>query len=270
MPKVIGFNPVDLGYGGMKNYSGSDNNKILDDVKDGDYPLAPTGDPYWSDVVLLLGSSGFTDLSGTTTITASNATVSATGGKWSGYINNSAANAYFDTGTQAIMAIGTKDFTIEFWAKNTDNIAGGTLHNQILTQFYNGTNPAYLFGFWTVSGYQRLNFEAPGVSVGGANAAISADNVNMGGVGSGVVLNQWHHYALTRQSGTVRAYFDGVRIIEQSGSTSIPNDRYRFGNWTVNGDRHFRGHFSDVRVTDSIARYTGSTLPVPTAAYPIA
>ena len=30
MAKVIGFNPVDLGYGGMKNYSGSDNNKILE------------------------------------------------------------------------------------------------------------------------------------------------------------------------------------------------------------------------------------------------
>jgi hypothetical protein len=38
MPKVIGFDPVDLGYGGMINYSGSDNNKVLDDVKDGDYP----------------------------------------------------------------------------------------------------------------------------------------------------------------------------------------------------------------------------------------
>ena len=38
MPKVIGFDPVDLGFGGMINYSGSDNNKVLDDVKDRDYP----------------------------------------------------------------------------------------------------------------------------------------------------------------------------------------------------------------------------------------
>ena len=38
MPKVIGFDPVDLGFGGMINYSGSDNNKVLDDVKDGNYP----------------------------------------------------------------------------------------------------------------------------------------------------------------------------------------------------------------------------------------
>jgi len=41
MPKVIGYDPVDLGYGGMINYSGSDNNKVLDDVKDGDYPRIP-------------------------------------------------------------------------------------------------------------------------------------------------------------------------------------------------------------------------------------
>lgn len=41
MAKVIGFDPVDLGFGGMINYSGSDNNKVLDDVKDGDYPIAP-------------------------------------------------------------------------------------------------------------------------------------------------------------------------------------------------------------------------------------
>ena len=38
MPKVIGFDPVDLGFGGMINYSGSDNNIVLDDIRDGNYP----------------------------------------------------------------------------------------------------------------------------------------------------------------------------------------------------------------------------------------
>jgi len=61
MAKVIGFNPVDLGYGGMKNYSGSDNNKILDDVRDGDFPMVG-GDPYWSSVTTLL-QEGLTDAS---------------------------------------------------------------------------------------------------------------------------------------------------------------------------------------------------------------
>ena len=45
MAKVIGYDPVDLGYGGMVNYSGSDNNKVLDDVKDGNYPSIAV-DPY--------------------------------------------------------------------------------------------------------------------------------------------------------------------------------------------------------------------------------
>ena len=57
MPKVIGYDPVDLGFGGMINYSGADNNKVLDDVKDGDYPLIPyigPNDPNWDDTILSL------------------------------------------------------------------------------------------------------------------------------------------------------------------------------------------------------------------------
>ena len=38
MPKVIGFDPVDLGFGGMINYSGKNNNKVLAKVKSGSYP----------------------------------------------------------------------------------------------------------------------------------------------------------------------------------------------------------------------------------------
>ena len=46
MPKVIGFDPVDLGFGGMINYSGSDNSIVLDDVKDGNYPTLSSGNRF--------------------------------------------------------------------------------------------------------------------------------------------------------------------------------------------------------------------------------
>ena len=46
MPKVIGFDPEDLGFGGMINYSGSDNNIVLDDVRDGNYPTLSSGNRF--------------------------------------------------------------------------------------------------------------------------------------------------------------------------------------------------------------------------------
>ena len=76
MPKVIGFNPVDLGFGGMINYSGSNNNKVLADVKGGSYPkLFVHPDPYISGVVLFLqpttSDTTIVDKSGTASITGS-------------------------------------------------------------------------------------------------------------------------------------------------------------------------------------------------------
>ena len=50
MAKVIGYDPVDLGYGGMVNYSGADNNKVLDDVKDGNYPSITVSDYQLADL----------------------------------------------------------------------------------------------------------------------------------------------------------------------------------------------------------------------------
>ena len=49
MPKVIGFNPVDLGFGGMINYSGKNNNKVLAKVKGGSYPkvVVSVPDPHY-------------------------------------------------------------------------------------------------------------------------------------------------------------------------------------------------------------------------------
>ena len=49
MPKVIGFDPVDLGFGGMINYSGKNNNKVLAKVKGGSYPKlgTPNAAPVW-------------------------------------------------------------------------------------------------------------------------------------------------------------------------------------------------------------------------------
>ena len=121
MPKVIGFNPVDLGYGGMKNYSGSDNNKILDDVEDGNYPTIVAGDPYWSDVSLLLKHNGsaIQDYSSNTYSLGTSSGIAAGGvtkfeAQSIEISTDNSANHFKIPGTSG-MDFGTGDYCIEFW-----------------------------------------------------------------------------------------------------------------------------------------------------------
>ena len=79
MPKVIGYDPVDLGYGGMINYSGADNNKVLDDVKDGNYPAISTDPNYGNVISLMKFEDNYTDDKGLLTWTGTGTSFNASG-----------------------------------------------------------------------------------------------------------------------------------------------------------------------------------------------
>ena len=80
----------------------------------------------------------------------------------------------------------------------------------------------------------------------------------------------WHHVAVSRSGSSNRLYIDGV----QTGGTITDST-----SWVVNpnglwvggqaGATSLNGYIDDLRITKGTARsYTGSTITVPTAAYP--
>ena len=108
-------------------------------------------------------------------------------------------------------------------------------------------------------------------SVGTLTSATVSGNVRV--VVTGLIsLNSWYHLAVTRSAGVVYFFIDGL-LIGSSADTdviSIPDATYVASVGYCSSDYYgykFYGYIDEIRVTNGIARYTGS-FPAPTQAFP--
>lgn len=74
-------------------------------------------------------------------------------------------------------------------------------------------------------------------------------------------MNCWVHFAISRESGTLRTYVDGVKYREDS----VTGDIFGTNGWEIGGGDvgQFKGWISDLKVSTT-AEYTGTTYTVPT------
>jgi hypothetical protein len=217
-------------------------------------------DRYFNSVSLLLNMDGsgntFTDFSGTSkTITVGgSATQSATQSKFGGSSLYLDGSSWIGSSASAAFGMGTGDFTCEGWYYPTSNS----------TTFANLFN----FGDYTTGVLMRL----AGSSTGG-DWLFFAGRQLMSGTRlspTQVPANTWTHIALVRSSGVVSVYVNGSLFDQQSGVTSdIGSSRtLTIGRAAHNSTEYFTGYMDDIRITKGLARYTGATITVPTAAFP--
>jgi hypothetical protein len=213
--------------------------------------VTPTaGDPLFSSVSLLLHMDGtdssFVDSSGTPkTITASGGATQSTaqakfGGKSGSFGGAGSLSASGNAGV-----FGTGDFVVEAWVYLTSSA------EQFVLDTRSSASTSGM-GFRIFSD-NKLYFS------GDANNALTTTTVP---------LNQWAHVAWSRSSGTIRGYINGglggtARDDSDLTSTSLRISRVGF----VNAGQ-INGFIDDLRVTKNHRGYTGSTITVPTAAFP--
>jgi hypothetical protein len=216
-------------------------------------PIVVTGtstDPYFSNVSLLLtgdgtaGSTTFTDVSSSPkTLTAyGNVQISTTQVKYgSGAMYFDGSGDYLSLSSTSDFNFGSGDFTIELWIKTNIKIN------------YQAIFISADIGLW-------IHTNAAGDLIYGAG---SGDRL----AGYGQVCDDlWHHIAITRGSGTVRVFVDGVQTDTTSNTTAINlTSSITFG--TYNGSRYYTGYMDDIRITKGVARYTANFTP-PTQALP--
>ena len=208
------------------------------------------GDPYYSAVSLLLpmdgtnGSTTFAD-SGPNALAVTavgNAQISTTQSKFGG-----ASGAFDGTGdylslsSNSIFAIGTTDFTVEFWMYITSR----KTHGYIL--YTQGGSDALFVSFDAAGNYLRLTNS-------GTVYAVSPT----------LNLNQWYHIAVVRSSGSSKVYVDGVGGTAVACSASFVQSGPLIGGAST--ANYFQGYIDDLRIT-KFARYTSAFTP-PTQAFP--
>jgi hypothetical protein len=130
---------------------------------------------------------------------------------------------------------GTDDFTYEAWIYPTS-----------LAVFN------YIVGHTTAAGGGNLFVK----SDGSLEYYEGASRLNSGA--SAITTNQWYHVAVSRESGTLRMYIDGVEITSTSYTRSITDTNLYVGR-NENGFSRFQGLIYKPRVTDSALYTTGFT-----------
>ena len=140
-------------------------------------------------------------------------------------------------------AYGTGDFTFEAYVW--------------MSSFASDTRLIYS---QTVSGTNYILF---GITTSGEVTAILGHSSSATSTGRSIALNSWNHVAVSRSSGTVKVFVNGVASSGSSITTDL-NDQTRIptiGKYTHSTQLAWKGYISNFRITKGEALYTADFTP---------
>ena len=229
-------------------------------------------DASFASVSLLLNMEGsgntFADYSGTPkTITAYyTATQSAAAPKFGSkslYLNGTTfgAGPYLSVPYSSAFDLSTGDWTVECWAYATALNASNNLFA------INGDGSSNAQVTVTPQANGSAYFLTQGAGGGWLDTTLAAAGT--------FLTNTWQHVAAVRAGNVFRLYVNGTSVISFTSSSALLNAsglstigaRLPAGNSTV-GSQTWQGYIDEFRVTKGVARYSGASLTVPTAAFP--
>ena len=198
-----------------------------------------TGDIYKDKVSLLLDGNDLTDKTGKT-ITNTGVTVDTSVKKYgSGSLkfNKSSYLTLYSTD----FALGTDDFTIDFWIKW--NSFGG--EPGIFQTSTTGLKPSYETG---ITMYKSFGTYVVNIMDKSIHTSFTPS------------LNTWHHVAIVRKSNILTIYSDGISIGSVNNSSNLTSRYCVVGGYYSTGFL-MDGYIDDFRITKGIARYTANFTP---------
>ena len=185
------------------------------------------------------------------------------------YVPNSATQGVYADGAGSTIQL-TGDFTIEWWVYRVqvtlaDNMIFGPIYGM-----QGGTNisgygmvfPYYYSGVSTSEG--QIYASSNGASWNIANGTTL-------GTGSLGTVGQWVHMAMVRSGTTWSYYVDGTRTYTGTlGSATISTSTGTYihlGRAWGNGGTSAEAYYDDFRITQALARYSGTSFTPPTTAH---
>jgi hypothetical protein len=166
---------------------------------------------------------------------------------WSGYFDGS--GDYLTTSSSSNLALGSGDFTIEMWVNPANT--SSAYRALVASDAYAGTTNG-----WSV--YQNgTNIEMYYAATGGGATP------NIFTATSALVANAWQHVAISRSSGTLKCFVNGVQVASVSNSINFTGNIIYIGDNNA-GNYFYNGYLSNIRIVKGTAVYTSAFTP-PTA-----
>jgi hypothetical protein len=225
--------------------------------------VSPTTDASFAYVPLLLETTGTNGQQNNTFLDSStnNFTITRNGtptqgsrtpywpaGQWSNYFNGS--TDYLTFANNAAFTFGTNDFTVETWIYPTGT-GSGTI-----------TIASIVGGNQSSASYWNLYFNtSTNVISWYGNDAVLRSTSNT------VSLNTWNHVAVSRTSGVLKIFINGVQGYSASVATSysLPTNGARIAfdgpDGVSTGNKYFLGYISNLRVVNGTGVYTTAFTP---------
>ena len=185
------------------------------------------------------------------------------------YVPNSATQGVYANGAGSTIQL-TGDFTIEWWVYRVQVTLAD---NMILGPIYG------MQGGTDISGYGMVfPYYYSGVSTSEAQIYASSNgsswNIASGvtlGTGSLGTVGQWVHMAMVRSGTTWSYYVDGTRTYTGTlGSATIATASGTYihlGRAWGNGGTSAEAYYDDFRITQALARYSGTSFTPPSTAH---
>jgi hypothetical protein len=154
---------------------------------------------------------------------------------------------YLSIAASAALELGAGDWTVEFWFMRLS----GTPAYELSFSSWHNTGSAFWFG----------------VENGEINVSLNDNALNFDGQNSSGATNldQWYHYACTRESDTVRLFLDGALVHSATFTASVDalGGDVEIGgfNYDGGGVTSMFGYLDDVRVVKGLAVYTANFTP---------
>jgi hypothetical protein len=226
----------------------------------------PGTDSNWSNVVLMLTGDNLLDRSSSpkTITTYGNTSVSTTTKKYgTGSIYFDGNGDYLTFPADSSLALGTGDFTVEFWIYNTGNT--NPIVNGVMCSAANTSIWTYYTGAW------QITFGGTGNSLNFGWSMSSSGNSYNGSTSVTIPTNIWSHVAFTRVGTTLKTFLNGTL----SATDTLPSNfnfttdgLFEIGKHDGRSDYYLNGYLDDIRITKGVSRYPTNFGP-PTSALPV-
>jgi hypothetical protein len=212
----------------------------------------PAYDPYFNETVLLLHGNGtngaqnntFLDSSSNNfTITRNGNTTQGTfspfslaAGEWSNYFDGT--TDMLSLPSNAAFQYGTGDYTYEFWVYHTSLSGQQTYFSRNASG-----NASGVYIYKDTSNFVGVYYSS--------QIATSSVTIN---------ANQWYHIVVSRLSGTLRIFIDGVQRASVSDTTNLTESIVRIGADGSTALHGFAGYISNARILKGVG-YSSVTVP---------
>lgn len=164
---------------------------------------------------------------------------------YAGTFNGS--SQYLTTATNAGLALGTSDFTVEYWV----NFTAATNGTTVCSAGSGANSFDGLFGYVTLSNAFVTYLSSTGSSwdIASGRSILS------------ITTGQWYHIAFTRSGSTWRVFVNGTQVDTFTSAASLYQSASQFALGRGQTTGYFNGLLSNVRVIKGTALYTANFNP---------